>query len=506
MRAHRDGNDGSWSTFWISIGTPPQTVRLLPSTTGNAVWPVLSEGCTQQDPSNCSEARGEIYHPESSTSYSDIGLFELGLLEESALGYSGNGSFGYDDIIMGMSSASSPTVTHQVVEGFATKDFYLGTIGLSPHPINISSFSNSTNSLLSSLKEQNSIPSLSWAYTAGASYAQPPAFGSLILGGYDSSGFEPHNVTFKFGPDRNRELLVFLANVDSSLFHSAVDVGVYALLDSLVPDLWLPENICRNFETSFGLNFNSSLNRYFVNDTTHQTLLKSDITVSLTLGGGSSGEGAVNITLPYASFDLVDNAPGIGTADQGTRYFPLRQAANTAQYTLGRAFFQNAYVIADFERSNFSVYQAVSAGFNTVQSLVPILPPSTNATQGKGSPQSGHGGLNQGMLIAVVVPVAVVSLAAGSILIWMWRRMKKLRKAPEESQPSQDELQKPELDGRDDFFKAELSEESQVDGPELEGQDIVELFGGVAGHEVPGGQKTAPSELLGNDRIFYEMQ
>lgn len=481
-------------------------MRLLPSTTGNAVWPVLSEGCTHQDPSDCSEARGTIYQPENSTSFSDIGLFELGLIEESALGYSGNGSFGYDDVIMGMEGASSPIVKHQVVEGFATKDFYVGTIGLSPHAINISSFSNSTKSLLDSLKEQNSIPSLSWAYTAGASYAQPPAFGSLILGGYDSSGFEPHNVTFKFGPDRNRELLVFLASVDSSTFQSAVDVGVYALLDSLVPDLWLPEDICQRFETSFGLNFNSSLNRYFVNDTTHQTLLKSDITVSLTLGGGSSGEGAVNITLPYASFDLVDNAPGIGTADQGALYFPLRQAANATQYTLGRACFQNAYVIADFERSNFSVYQAVSAGFNTVQSLVPILPPSTNTTQGRGSPHPGHRGLDKGMVIAIVVPVVVVSLAAGSILIWMWRRMKKLRRVPEESQPSQDELQKPELDGHDDFFKAELSEESQVNGPELEGQHVVELFGGVAGHEVPSDQKIAPSELLGDGRIIHELQ
>lgn len=84
--------------------------------------------------------------------------------------------------------------------------------------------------------------------------------------------------------------------------------------------------------------------------------------------------------------------------------------------------------------------------------------------------------------------------------------MKALRRVPEESHPSQDGLQKPELDGRDDFFKAELSEESQVTGPELEGQDVVELFGGVAGHEVPSGQKTTPSELLGDGRVLYELQ
>ncbi|CAD6591030.1 MAG: hypothetical protein ASARMPREDX12_004894 [Alectoria sarmentosa] len=38
-------------------------------------------------------------------------------------------------------------------------------------------------------------------------------------------------------------------------------------------------------------------------------------------------------------------------------YFPLRQAVNESQYTLGRAFLQEAYVIVDYERSNFSVSQ-----------------------------------------------------------------------------------------------------------------------------------------------------
>lgn len=38
-----------------------------------------------------------------------------------------------------------------------------------------------------------------------------------------------------------------------------------------------------------------------------------------------------------------------------SRYFPLMRAANESQYTLGRTFLQEAYIIADYERRNFSV-------------------------------------------------------------------------------------------------------------------------------------------------------
>lgn len=33
-----DGNDGSWSTFIIQVGTPPQYFRVLPSINGRETW------------------------------------------------------------------------------------------------------------------------------------------------------------------------------------------------------------------------------------------------------------------------------------------------------------------------------------------------------------------------------------------------------------------------------------------------------------------------------------
>jgi hypothetical protein len=40
-----EGNDGSWSTFVIRVGTPAQTFRVLPSTAGQETWVPAPEEC-----------------------------------------------------------------------------------------------------------------------------------------------------------------------------------------------------------------------------------------------------------------------------------------------------------------------------------------------------------------------------------------------------------------------------------------------------------------------------
>ncbi|KAL8834995.1 MAG: hypothetical protein Q9170_003485 [Blastenia crenularia] len=52
-----DGNDGSWSTFIIQVGTPPQYFRVLPSVNGRETWVPIPKDC-QQGKSWCANARG----------------------------------------------------------------------------------------------------------------------------------------------------------------------------------------------------------------------------------------------------------------------------------------------------------------------------------------------------------------------------------------------------------------------------------------------------------------
>ncbi|KAG8525659.1 uncharacterized protein KY384_000419 [Bacidia gigantensis] len=439
-----DGNDGPWSTFWTTVGTPGGSIRLLPSTSSNAIWPVLPEGCTKDDPVDCRQSRGEFFYQGNSSTYSDIGLYTLAMLAEEPLGYSANTSSGYDSVKLGLASDSSLVASHQVIEGVATKDFYLGALGLSPNAINTSSLGNSTPSLMADLKTQAIIPSLTWGYTAGASYAQPPAYGSLTLGGYDASRFVPNNVSFPFGPDLSRDLLVSVQRIQFSnqAVAGPLESGIYALLDSLVPDIWLPKDVCQTFEAAFGLTYNETANMYFVNDTLHQSLKSQNASVVFSLSPSAQSSGVaqtVSITLQYSSFDLQLKQPSLSNE---TRYFPLRRADNATQYTLGRTFFQEAYVIANYEYRNFSVAQAKFPDLDTEEDIV-TLPSAESQSQDVKSSKLSAGAI-AGIVIGMVVFLAILMLA-----VWLWRRARKaaILKA-KNAEPDSTDYRKAELAGQ----------------------------------------------------------
>lgn len=345
----------------------------MPSNSGNTVWTVLPQGCTTGDPKDCSDLRGTLFLPNASSSWENIGLYDLFLPEEWQLGYSGNSNFGYDNLTLGWPGGGLPTLSRQVIEGFATKDFYIGSFGLNPNAVNISTLDNPQPSLLGGLSEQNKTPSTSWAYTAGAYYRQPTAFGSLTIGGHDTTRYIQNNVSFPFGPDTSRDLIVPIQSIRSdAASYPLLSTVIYAYIDSLVPHIWLPLEVCQAFEQAFELTYNEPAELYFVNDTLHDKLTSQNPNVTFTLGPALAGGSTVDIVMHYGSFDLMAEYPIV---NKSTRYFPLKQAQNDSQYTLGRAFLQDAYVIADYDRSNFSVSQAVFPNGSNTQQIVAIHRP-----------------------------------------------------------------------------------------------------------------------------------
>ena len=404
----RDGNDGPWSSFSIQVGTPPQSLRLLPSNSGNAIWPILLQGCGIGDPNNCGDLRGNLFFPNTSSTWTNIGFYGLILTEEAGLGYNGNANFGYDNATLGLPGDGLPTLSRQVVEGFAAKDFYIGSLGLSPRAVNISTLNDPQPSFLGALAQQNLTPSTSWAYTAGASYRQPTAFGSLTLGGYDTTRLISNSVTFPFGPDTSRDLVVPIQSITSDASNSRLlsDV-IYAYVDFLIPHIWLPLEVCRAFERAFGITYNETAEMYFVNDTLHDRLVSQNPNVTFTLGfPGSTKDDTVDIVMHYGSFDLMADYPIVKNA---TRYFPLKQAQNYSQYTLGRAFLQDAYVIADYDRSNFSVSQAVFPNGSNTQQIVAIHRPGDTLSPTYRKALST--GAIAGIAVAAVVSSSVIVTA-----------------------------------------------------------------------------------------------
>jgi len=130
-----------------------------------------------------------------------------------------------------------------------------GMFGLGPKPTNFSDFNDPQPSYMWSLKNQSIIPSLSYGYTAGASYNSSLA--SLVLGGYDASQI---NVSKKedvqFNMDLSFNLGVGLQEIlgtdTLTGTTSLLPEGIMTYIDSTIPEIWLPIPACEMFESAFG--------------------------------------------------------------------------------------------------------------------------------------------------------------------------------------------------------------------------------------------------------------
>ncbi|RDL35259.1 uncharacterized protein BP5553_07190 [Venustampulla echinocandica] len=445
-----DGNDGPWSSFALQAGTPPQTIKVLPSTAGFQTWAVTPEGCVSGDPVDCQKLRGEFYNYKESSTYApnlaNVSSSIYGLDLEAGLGYTGKGRYGFDDIGLGWQGSGGPTLHNQTIAGIATKDFFLGLFGLNPRPSNFTNYNHPIPSFMQALQNQSMIPSLSWAYTAGNQYRPGQFQGSLTLGGYDKSRFIPNNISFPLGVIEG--LAIEIQSITTNNSVSLLSSPITSSLDSTVPYLYLPNTTCTLFENTFGLVWNETSKLYLLNDTQHTALQTQNPSITFKISPVDSTS-TVDITLPYSAFDLTASAP---LASAPTRYFPLKRADNSSQYTLGRTFFQEAYVIADFERNNFSISQCNwTSGQN--QSIVAILPPSNSTTT---SNDAKHG-LATGAIAGVAAGGAVVALIAGLLLYRFCYKPRK--RAVEETEEARtrpatrptsaggDVIIKPELDG-----------------------------------------------------------
>ena len=199
---------------------------------------------------------------------------------------------------------------------------------------------------------------------------------------------------------------------------------IVTYFDSLIPHLWLPQQSCELIERKFNLTWNSTLNLYLIDEAVHKRLLQENATLQFTLSNDlRPGSPNVTIVFPYGSLAL-ELTPEYPQVTRPTRYFPIRRAANATQYTLGRAFFQHAYVIADYERRTFSVNQAVLANTQAPQ-LHEIRPPSNDSASAGAAPAAG-GALPTAAMVGIAAGAVVVAVLLALGGLWIrWRRMRR---------------------------------------------------------------------------------
>lgn len=180
-------------------------------------------------------------------------------------------------------------------------------------------------------------------------------------------------------------------------------------IDTGVSQLWLPKVVCDKLADALGLTYDPSTELYLVNDTTRVKLLDLAPEFTFTVGANATSAETVNIVLPYAAFDLTVSQPFYNTSKH---YFPIRRAADEKLYVLGRAFLQEAYLVVDWERGNFSVSQARHQVIE--RKIVPIRSASDEPTK--------HSGLSPGIIAGVVVAISVAVIIVAAAGYFFWRR------------------------------------------------------------------------------------
>ena len=121
--------------------------------------------------SSCNDSRGGLFDAARSSSWQSLGNYsldlEVGIVEDEIA------SYGRDTIALGFdSSTGGPALNSQVIAAYTTDNYFMGVFGLGHQGTNISNFANPLPSFLTTMRNESLIPSLSWAYTAGARYRE----------------------------------------------------------------------------------------------------------------------------------------------------------------------------------------------------------------------------------------------------------------------------------------------------------------------------------------------
>ena len=171
-----DGNDGLWSSFIIAAGTPPQDVRVLVSTKLSDIW-VISESQSQDDClATHNPARREVgdglSNTELSTTWQGTKSYENGQdqLFDNGIPMVKIDDYGSDATKIGLAGIGNINLDSRTIATATRENFNLGLWGIKHRYAHLTPPQHGHVSFLESMKASGCIPSLSYAYSAGAWY------------------------------------------------------------------------------------------------------------------------------------------------------------------------------------------------------------------------------------------------------------------------------------------------------------------------------------------------
>lgn len=185
-----------------------------------------------------------------------------------------------------------------------------------------------------------------------------------------------------------------------------------AIIDSTQPYLYLPSTICDRFQSLLGLTYDAEAELYILNSTQKDRISQTLQSIVIQISDTLEGKNVTSFTFPAAAFEAYASWPFF---PDPTPMFPIRRGGNT--FILGRTFLQEAYVIADFERRNFTVAQATFQDPVPRSNLVPIYNATTafNLEEPKSK-------FNRGAIAGIVLGTVIGLLIIAGLAFYLLRR------------------------------------------------------------------------------------
>ncbi|KAJ5590793.1 aspartic peptidase domain-containing protein [Penicillium hetheringtonii] len=413
------GIDGTWSAVNIYVGTELTISSLFPSTVDRGTKLIGEKACKNSSISDCPTKRGGPFDPYNSSTWKNQDE------STSSKNSSVKANYGTDTILVDFTA-----VYEDQLIIINDKDTWIGFLGLSVR-LSEHALSDHTDFSTFSMMEQayinNSIaPSGTYGYTAGAHYRLKGVLASLTIGGVDQDRYITNDGIFHLTKELVPVVSLNTISISSSkgtFAHQITtsDPGTSSLytLDSSTSYIWLPEKAFDAFGQAFNLTFDHDLGFYtYGNDTSlRQRLLAMDLSITLSISDFPNASHGVNIALPFQAFDhsLYYPFPNLSSDFINTSlpYIPIKMASTNEEQRIGRVFFQEAYLAVDYEKEQFSVYQAKFGEdlVNDSKNIVRIdsyIDKSLDLPSGKqGIPAGVKAGIGVGTAVGTILAIAV---------------------------------------------------------------------------------------------------
>ncbi|RDA93791.1 hypothetical protein CP533_0212 [Ophiocordyceps camponoti-saundersi (nom. inval.)] len=531
------GPDGPWNAVEVMIGIRQDPIALFPGRRWQT-WVITTDYCRLN----------------SSISHCPGGAYQMSkALQHSYAGHSGAQEFMYgsvvegpdvdmfmDDFDMSFGSGPIPRVSMSLLDsqmvvypGGARYPLFAGCLSLGAPVANFSLHSSGGQVINSTtipwyLSNHNITASSSFGMHLGSAVPGSSVTGSLLYGGYDRSraignilgfdGYFTYNTNLRdIGIRVVQGKSPFGFRVKDGLLaagNSSLEIGLRLHLDPCSPYMTLPKSTCDSIAASLPVTYNPALGLYMwnTNDAKYHDIINSASVLSFTI---TSQADSLTINIPFQHLNLTLDPPLVM---KSAPYLPCHTGGR-GMYILGKVFFQDAFLSANWESRRWWLAQAPGPASPSSANPADILPSdrtiysdnsdwastwngvwaelarnhrgglSANASSTQQS-DAENAGLSSGAKVGIGVGAGLVGLALVLGGLFLWRRETRQQRTAVDQGAGIDGLQQ--------------QQQQQQSGLELK-HGPVEVDGFAQNHLTPSDYHHAPITISTHQPRFTEL-